>query len=320
MKRACVPVTVPSMLMRRWPGTAALFLLIGFGAFIAQRIQRELSYDMSIPETPRAKEEQNPQQQQQLYFHWARSDRSGAVLEDMLLAHAHAHANHLAYGGACSLSRLPYQSSHDEMIRLLGLQRVLKFACPSNITSLEESTTPPIHRRFNSRIFRPDWLLMIREEHVRSRDVTTTTFQETVVVHIRRGDVSLCDPETFDRYLPNQHYIALLDSLNNTDTIHVYSEQRSFPEGWETLKSHLHVQLHLNASMRQAWSSMIQSKTLILSKSSFSFVPAIFATHQVIYTPFWVKPLPEWTIVDEGLMQTTRRATIRLRHELCEGG
>lgn len=293
--------------MRRWLGIVGLLHLIAFGVLIARPASRELA-DANVPEKTKAKH---------FYYHKARSDRSGAVIEDMLLAHAHAYASNLTYGGACAISPLKYQSSHDELIQLLGLQHVLMFACPLNVSSLEDldDTASPTHRRFNSRIFRSDWLERIRDEHRRHRKLLPQN-DEKAVLHIRRGDVSLCDPETSDRYLPNQHYVSLWSSLN-TETVHVYSEQQSIPEGWDSLRSLPNIQLHLNASIIQAWSSMIQSETLILSKSSFSFVPAIFAPHKVIYTPYWANPLPGWTIVDDNLMQTTRRATIRLRHEMC---
>jgi hypothetical protein len=356
--------------MRRWLAGVVIVHLIAIGVFV--QLYRDdrgdvSTHDVSAVEMSIAKKSPTTPgttsaTTSSFYFHPARPDRSGAVLEDMLLAHAHSFYNNLSYGGACAtVVPMPHQASHNELIRLLGLQHQLKFACPAAVDNSSNTTSPlllmdhhksdssPIHRRFNTRIFRHEWLALMRGEHLRYRNLpppstTTTTTPKTAVIHIRRGDVSLCDPNTADRYLPNQHYVSLIESLtkgSNDDinggvvplAIEIYSEQRSEPEGWEDLLQQLasssssssvaaphRLSLHLNATASLVWSRLIQADVLVLSKSSFSFVPAIFATatSRVVYTPFWLDSLPHWTIVDENLMQTTRRANIRLRHELCQ--
>ena len=93
------------------------------------------------------------------------------------------------------------------------------------------------------------------------------------------------------------------------------------------------VDLHLDAPLHSAWYDMMTANVLILSRSSFSFVPAILRIpptrnnnknndnhsnrrlDQVIYTPFWHEPLSDWTIVDQELMQQTQQELVQLQHQ-----
>ena len=46
----------------------------------------------------------------------------------------------------------------------------------------------------------------------------------------------------------------------------------------------------------------VLTNVLILSKSSFSLVPALFNPNTVVYTPFWHQPLANWTVVPQSLV------------------
>jgi hypothetical protein len=65
----------------------------------------------------------------------ARKDRSGAVIHNMLLAHAYAFAqNHTTiYGGACVGKRTVQKlKTHSELLQGVGLDRMLPFVvCPT---------------------------------------------------------------------------------------------------------------------------------------------------------------------------------------------
>jgi hypothetical protein len=53
-----------------------------------------------------------------------------------------------------------------------------------------------------------------------------------MVVHIRRGDVDLCDQDLEFRYLPNSHYAHLIQEFSDKDMeVSVYSEPKS-TEPW----------------------------------------------------------------------------------------
>ena len=279
-----------------------------------------------------------------VFFSQARTDRSGAVLQDMLLAHAYAFQQNQTYGGACATdaakqrdeetTQQQQQQDHWRMIEALGLRHVLKFACPTTDPQLASSSSSSIiidrhlYTRFGTRIWTPEWLQHIRsqqqpqQEVVDQYDTSTTNIRgkRSVVAHIRRGDVDLCDPQTSDRYLTNQHYLNLLAMYadNTKDAVTIFSEQKS-TESWEDFRQHQsYYNLQLDQPPVEAWKAMMQADVLILSKSSFSIVPALFNRHGVVvYTPFWVQPLPHWRVVDDDTDRAARRAALRLRHQLC---
>ena len=193
-----------------------------------------------------------------------------------------------------------------------------------------------------------------------SRDDEDDDHPLVVAVHVRRGDVNPCNGSK-QRYLPNSHYQRILqhhvlshdhhdNQHGNTDStgrrrrrivIKIHSQRKSF-EPWtdrvdywmgqfENNKDQsdkndvpsplVQVQVLLDAPLHEAWHDMMTADILVLSRSSFSYVPAILHPeeedgvsssprnhhHQVIYTPFWNDPLPGWTVVDEDLVQATQQ-------------
>ena len=258
-------------------------------------------------------------------FHEARIDRSGATIHHMLLAHAFAFQHNKTYGGACAAGDKPLEhlQEHLQMIYTLGLDHVLKFACPGDDVVTEGAAwmvDRHLYTRFGSRIWTVEWLEHIRAQQrhdpFSSLPRDDVNKKRLVVAHIRRGDVDPCDPKTRDRYLTNHYYRSLLKSYADidNDVINVFSEQKSI-EGWDDFRSY---DLKLDQPPTLAWQAMMQADILILSKSSFSIVPALFNRRGiVVYTPFWVEPLQHWTIIDDDTDRAERRAAIRLQHHLC---
>jgi len=78
--------------------------------------------------------------------------------------------------------------------------------------------------------------------------------------------------------------------------INIYSESESFESWSEFLK--LGCQLKLGTSLTECWQAFINSDVLILSRSSFSYVPALYCKGLVIYSDFWHKPVEGWLDVD----------------------
>jgi len=257
-------------------------------------------------------------------FHEARTDRSGATIHDMLLAHAYAFQQNQTYGGACATQPLVHLQAHLQMIETLGLGHVLRFACPDDPN--ETSTTivdRHLYTRFGTRIWTAKWLEHIRAQQQQQdgtqSDQNSNHDKRRVVAHIRRGDVDLCDPETKDRYLSNQHYLGLLAlHSKKSDHVSIFSELKS-TEGWEDFQNHDDdYNLQLDQPPTLAWKEMMTADVLILSKSSFSIVPALFNRKGVVvYTPFWVQPLGHWTVVDDATDRASQRAAIRLQLQLC---
>jgi len=163
-------------------------------------------------------------------FSKARRDRSGAFVHDMLMAHAMAFNRNLTYGGACEedldeerFVRLLHR--HEQLIQTMGLSDELPIACPLNSTDITLS-----RREYDKPSAQPwtaEWTASMASI---LRKPNTKTSQTKVVVHIRRGDVTPCKKKTYFRYLPNSHYLHLLDIyVNDTQAqITIFSQKSSF--------------------------------------------------------------------------------------------
>ena len=143
-----------------------------------------------------------------------------------------------------------------------------------------------------------------------------------MVVHIRRGDVHVCDNYTQDRYLPNSYYRALIHQYRTTDhhRVIVHSERQSRVEDWSEFEHIEGLELKLEAPPAEAWRDILRANVFIMSRSSFSLVPALFLGNQtkVVYTPFWHDPRPHWEIVDnQTLLRETTEEVARLRATQC---
>jgi hypothetical protein len=122
----------------------------------------------------------------------ARTDRSGAAIQDMLMAHAYAFSRNLTYGGACSLERLQHKPAHDKLIQALGLQEIIPFACPNPNDTAKPVFLERKHYKNESAssVITPEWIQHIQQQVLYpASDATSRT---SVVVHIRRGDVDPC--------------------------------------------------------------------------------------------------------------------------------
>jgi hypothetical protein len=150
-----------------------------------------------------------------------------------------------------------------------------------------------------------------------------------VAVHVRRGDVTPCT--TPERYLSNAYYLAVLDEYLDTPgettnikyqwNVTIYSETKSY-ESWQPFVDRGY-HLALDYDLVTTWQAFVTADILVLSKSSFSLVPALLRSiiasknssgsspgndndnhdGMVIYTPFWHQPLSGWTIVRQDLVQ-----------------
>jgi hypothetical protein len=248
----------------------------------------------------------------------ARGDRSGAVIQDMLMAHAYAFHNHQTYGGACS-KYLPNQYTfkrqqplHEQLLHAIGLAKVLPFACSSDAEVKLMNRKDYI--RNDTNIFTSDYLEYL--QGLVQYPTATPKQPHQIAVHIRRGDITPCRPRTrgYPRYLPNQHYLNLIDRYNKNNSSHivVYSESENAFESFEVLRERGY-QVILDGDIGHVWKGLIASDVIILSRSSFSLVPAIISKGTVVYTPFWHEPLPHWTVVDEILLNETHVEFRRLK-------
>lgn len=165
-----------------------------------------------------------------------------------------------------------------------------------------------------------------------------------IVVHIRRGDVNPCRyPE---RYLPNDHYMRLIEkywptemqlsSSNYTSSFQtelpstgtmtektvrviIYSESESY-ESFDVFYKYNYTVLLDTSDLGAIWNDIIDADVFIMSRSSFSHVPAILNMKgKIIFTPFWEQPLLEdWIVVPTELMNQTELQISQLRTDACQ--
>ena len=147
-----------------------------------------------------------------------------------------------------------------------------------------------------------------------------------IAIHVRRGEEFAVESS---RMLPNSYYItstmeivAALKQLGIPFVCELYTEvpKQAFvvtPQhhGMEGLLSkpvlidpkmnHLedfdvipNLRKEINTDPIDAFKGMATADALIISRSSFSYLAALFSRGIVIYLPFWHHPLKEWLISD----------------------
>jgi hypothetical protein len=205
---------------------------------------------------------------------------------------------------------------HEQLLSAIGLAKVLPFACSSNSKIKIKLMNRNDYIRNDTDIFTSDYLEYLQELVQQSPTITTPKQPHQIAVHIRRGDITPCRPRTrgYPRYLPNQHYLNLIDRYNNNNNnnnssshVVVYSESENAFESFDVFRERGY-QVILDGDI-----GLIASDVIILSRSSFSLVPAILTKGTVVYTPFWHQPLPHWTVVDETLLNETHVEFRRLK-------
>jgi hypothetical protein len=131
-----------------------------------------------------------------------------------------------------------------------------------------------------------------------------TQGKDKVVVHIQRGDFSPCLSSHRSNYLANSYYLAVLRTyVIEPADIDVYSQSDSF-ESFNDFDNL--TRLKLDKSMSMMWKALVSADVVVLSKSAFSFVPALLNPKaRVLYASFEEKPLPAWTKVDKSFLDVS---------------
>jgi hypothetical protein len=248
-------------------------------------------------------------------YSYARPDRSGAAIQDMMFAHAFAFSENATYGGACDVAEqqqqknlmmnegegtvnltpeqiLEHRKDQHSVVQMLGLQDILPFACP------KDRRRGIILNRFDyyqqdTRIWSREWVQHIQSvityyPNTPRPSHTTTTTALQVAVHVRRGDVTPCSTHA-SRYLPNSYYLNVLDTyLPQNETLYevsIYSDgktnnESSFLERWEPFVQR-NYSLNLDTNALDAWKAIISADIFIMSKSSMSLVAAMLNTNNL---------------------------------------
>jgi hypothetical protein len=297
-----------------------------------------------------------------MFYSDIRSDRSGAMIVDMLMAHAFSYATNRTYGGVCGKNQV-HSPDHRRMIQALYLTKELPYPkhavrCHQINTSVAWALPRNAYNRKDTGIFTPEWIQYMQQQQEKERaqekrqqrrqqqvqqnqrvqqqqqqlppsanlsSLSSSPFRfqpasssdalvvqyHRIMVYIRRGDVTPCIDANF-RYLPNSHYLQLLDqytTTNDTTTImyHVtiYSQSGSF-EGWHDFErrfqhqqENVRYEFKLDGDMSLVWRDMLgwsndddhppeftyySRIVFILSRSAFGLVPALFLTPKTTNT------------------------------------
>jgi hypothetical protein len=142
--------------------------------------------------------------------------------------------------------------------------------------------------------------LGVQEEFRRRCAMLKSARDEGVMaIHIRRGD-AMKEPRRVTSLEKIALVIDVLKKMRPDLRIKIYSE--GHVAEFANLPAD---EFHLNRDVFQTIGALADAEILLMAKSSFSYVAALLSRGQVIYEPFWHRPLPSWTNVDE-LLKTGR--------------
>lgn len=160
--------------------------------------------------------------------------------------------------------------------------------------------------QFGSSLYTPQFLQTFRAASALPtyRDLFGDTRRPVVAVHLRREDVSF---EDVDRVTPDMVYYNLISKIRKhlpDADIHVFAGQKCVFCGqnrWEPVDFEGYkaqgMTVHLDEDPLVAWAHFARADVMAMSKSSFSFVPALLNPNCVIYQPYWHQPLDDWMVI-----------------------
>jgi hypothetical protein len=261
-----------------------------------------------------------------VYYSVARTDRAGATIRDMVLALAYGYAHNQTYGGACYVNPMrdapSRQADKEALIRSVGLQDVLKFACPDSYDEglLQQEDYASTKQRYM--LVNPKFVTWLRSKVVVLPELSggggsSSAHGGDAVVHVRRGDVDPCN-EWADRYLPNAYYQEVLRKyVPRNARVSVFSESWSF-EPWTDFPSPRH-KVFLDTDLAEVWRAVMSAQYVVLSLSSFVYIPAILNPNAtVLYAPTWqFVPMPHWIKVGIGIRRRSNAKVKALAEAKC---
>jgi hypothetical protein len=253
----------------------------------------------------------------EIYHHYKKG-QSGAVIEDILMCHAYAFHHNATYGGSCGETD-DTMTIHKGLLDSIGLADRMPFACPKHEggkdDGIRRSVTPLAKcREYNTRIWTPEYVNYLRS-------IVTVAPRKhdkyTIVVHIRRRGVTPCarTKEGFQRYLPNLHYMNLIETYKKPGSkVLIFSQVDSYePLDEFTAKGY---EVSFEEDLESIWHAFVTADVAIMSRSDFSMVPGLVAEGTVVYTPMWHPPIKGWEIADNPTMEKTDAENARLK-ESC---
>jgi hypothetical protein len=146
----------------------------------------------------------------QYLFHHTPSDRAGKeahIILDMMMGHAYVFHQKNLYGGSCGSGNDVGRDPERSLLKAIGLDHVLRFACPGDIKNKMRQKEIPskTYQKDGARSLTPEYMELLRRAmHYPERQDDTYT----IAVHIRRNKITPCRRpfQEYDPYLPNKHY------------------------------------------------------------------------------------------------------------------
>lgn len=138
----------------------------------------------------------------------------GSIILDMLLGHVYAYRQGGIYGGSCGDGNDVLRDPENSLIKAVGLENILQFACPRDLDVKDRKKVVPTRSYLEdgTRAFAPEYMDILRR-FVKYPNREESPKTNTIVVHIRRGGKrhTPCRKsknlyQGFDPYLPNKHY------------------------------------------------------------------------------------------------------------------
>jgi hypothetical protein len=134
---------------------------------------------------------------------------------------------------------------------------------------------------------------IIREYYYKNN---TKKINNCISIHIRRGNVKV---NRFPkRFIGNDIYISKIKKLRNMHQdlkIIIYSEGKKSDFN-DILESDNNIELKLNDDFNLTFQELVQSKILVVAKSSFSYVAGLLNENTIyyIYDSKWTRSLKFW--------------------------
>jgi hypothetical protein len=131
--------------------------------------------------------------------------------------------------------------------------------------------------------------------------------KKNIVIHIRTindGDTSELPEQLLPgnvRHISDIDYIKIINNLaNNTNHIHIFT-QSSF--NLNRIKTDIeNISYHIDTDTFDTFHHFVNADVLIISKSAFSYLAAIYNTNSIIYSPSTIQvPLKHWTNINNLL-------------------
>ena len=258
-------------------------------------------------------------------------DRVGSKINEELFVYAYCEKHGITFGTVvdpwehtdplCEMSRYEL---HKSLYNFLGLPQSVQ----KNFASDEEvewvKITDEYTKYDSTDLFTESFIETLREKFYQNTENVSRENLENIVVavHIRRGDVGINNKL---RYTPNSYYLDMIDRIRKkcpNAIINIFSDTAyQNEENTESLDEFKMKGCNLFINLREdeTWKKMINSDILIMSKSSFSWVPALYNKNFVIYQNCWLKKLNEWVSnedidIDEKIETFIKKRT----HELVD--